>query len=199
MVVPDSTGHYVPLIESIQAVIADAPALATIGLFSNVLITLNVFAAILVRDYYPDPQTDQVIRSVIPLAILSLLLLGLALTVLLAVLVPVRAAEQTDLVRTLVRGIELTRGNRSPIFGLAIAVVVLEVVGDSLVYILMGDPIFGDFSEETPNNSVATTVGRTFIATAVSLVEATATAVLYCELRRIKDGPAPRELALEFD
>ena len=199
MAVPDSTGHYVPLIENIQAVIADARALATIGLFSNGLITLNVYAAILVSDYYPDPPTDQVIRLVIALGELSLFLLGLALTVLLAVLVPVRAAEQTDFVRTLVRGVELTRGNRWRIFGLAIAVVILEVVGDSLVYILMGEPIFGDFSEETPNHSVATTVGRTLVATAVSMIAATGTAVLYCELRRIKDGPAPRELALEFD
>jgi len=195
MIVPDSAGHYHPLAKSIQPVINDFAALAMIGLFSNVVILLNIFAPILVRDYFPDPYIDQVTTVVLVLGITALVLLGLFLTVLLAMLIPVRTIEQTDFVRTFVRGAELTRGNRWPIFGLTIAMIVLAGVGEGAVYIIVGDPL----AEGAPSNGAASILGRALVATAVSVTAATGTAVLYCELRRIKDGPAPRELALEFD
>ena len=194
--VPDSAGHYPSLLKSIQAVINDLAALATIGLFSNVVILLNIFAPILVTDYVPDPTIDQVTTVVVVFGITALVLLGLFLTVLLAMLIPVRTIEQTDLVRTFVRGVELTRGNRWTIFGLVIATIVLEGVGEIAVYILLGDD---SIFTGTPSIGAAAILGVTLVATAVSVIAATGTAVVYSELRRIKDGPAPRELAAEFD
>ena len=204
MIVPDGAGHYSSLAKSIRAVLNDVLALATIGLFSNVVILLNILAPFFIlADLGGPPTTDQISNFVIGLGILALVLPGLVLTVLLAMLVPVRTIEQTNFVQTFVRGAGLTKGNRWPIFGLVIATIVLEVVGNVAVYILVGilagDPVLALFSEQPPSNGAAAILGAALVATAVSVVGATGTAVLYCELRRINDGPAPRELALEFD
>jgi hypothetical protein len=63
----------------------------------------------------------------------------------------------------------------------------------------LGDSVFAGFSEETPSIGAAAILGLALVATAVSVIAATGTAVVYSELRRIKDGPAPRELASEFE
>jgi hypothetical protein len=199
MIVPDSVGHRPSLMGSMQAVITDVPALATIGLFSNVVITLNIFAPVLLLDEVPRATISQVGTPFVLFGVFALIVLGLFLTVLLAMLIPVRIIEQTDLVRTFVRGAELTKGNRWPIFGLMFATIVLEGVGSAAVNILVGDSVLAGFSEELRSNGAAAVLGAALVATAVSVTAATGTAVLYCELRRIKDGPAPRELALEFD
>jgi hypothetical protein len=202
MIVPDSAGHYPSLPKSIQAVLNDVFALVAIGLFSNVVILLNIFAPILVLNDLA-PTADQIRKILVGVGLIALVLPGLFLTVLLAMLVPVRTIEQIDLVGTFVRGAELTRGNRWPIFGLIIATIMLEgvseVAASIAINIVVGDPVLAGFSEETPGNGAAAILGAALVATAVSVVGATGTAVLYCELRRIKDGPAPRELASEFD
>jgi hypothetical protein len=172
MIVPDGTGNYPSLAASIQAVINDLPALATIGLISSVVIVLGF---------------------------LMFVLPGLILGVLLAVLIPVRTIEQTDFVQTCVRSAVLTKGNRWPILGLLIGVIVLEIAGDIAVNIVIGDPVLAGFSEQPSSDGAAAILGSALVATAISVIGATGTAVLYCELRRIKDGPAPRELASEFD
>ena len=203
MIVPDSAGHYPSVATSIRAVLNDVLALAAIGVFSNVVILLNISAPILVVDNIPPPTPGDFRNIVLLFGIIALILPGLFLTVLLATLVPVRTIEQTDLVRSFVRGAELTRGNRWPIFGLMIATIVLEGVGEVAVRIainiVVGDPALAGISEQTPSNGTAAILGAALVATAVSVVGATGTAVLYCELRLIKDGPAPRELATEFD
>ena len=172
MIVPDRTDRYPSLAESIQAVINDLIALSAIGLIASVVIVLGF---------------------------ILLVLPGLFLGVILAVLIPVRAIEQTGFVQTCLRSVALTKGNRWPILGLLIAVIILEVVGDMAVNIMVGDPLFAGFTEQVPSNNAAAIIGATLVATAISLIGATGTAVLYCELRRIKDGPAPSELASEFE
>jgi hypothetical protein len=172
MIVPDGAGHYPTFGQSIAAVVSDLPALATIGLVSNVLVLLGIF------------------MLVVP---------GLILGVLLALLIPVRTIEQTNFVRTGVRSAVLTKGNRWAILGLLIAVIVLEIVGDIVVNIVLGDPALAGYSDAVQSNGAAAIVASALITTAVSFLGVTGTAVLYCELRRIVDGPAPRELAAEFD
>ena len=172
MIVPDSAGHYPSFAGSIQAVFNDAFAVATIGVVTSALVMLGF---------------------------LVLIVPGLILGVLLAVPVPVRTIEHAGLVQSCVRSALLTKGNRWPIFGLFVAVIVLEVVGDVAVNIVMGDPVFAGFTEDARSNNALAIIASALIATAVSVISATGTAVLYCELRRIKDGPAPRELASEFD
>ena len=172
MIVPDRSGHYPSLAESIQAVINDLIALSTMGLIASFVIVLGF---------------------------ILLVLPGLFFGVILAVLIPVRTIEQTGLVETCVRSVALTKGNRWPILGLLIAVIVLEVVGDMVVNLMVGDPLLAGFTEQVPSDGAAAIVGATLVATVISLIGATGTAVLYCELRRIKDGPAPSELATEFD
>jgi hypothetical protein len=172
MIVPDGVGRYPSLAGSVQAVVNDLPALAAIGLASTVVIVL---------------------------AFLLLVVPGLILGVLLAVPVPVRTIERASFVQSCVRSAVLTKGSRRVIFGLLIAIIVLEVAGDVAVNIVTGDAIFAGYSEELRSNGAASILVATLVATAVSVIGATGTAVLYCELRRIKDGPAPTELASEFD
>ena len=172
MIVPDGAGHYPSFAGSVQTVFNDAFAVATIGVVTSALVMLGF---------------------------LVLIVPGLILGVLLAVPVPVRTIEHSGLVQSCVRSALLTKGNRWPIFGLFVAVIVLEVVGDVAVNIVMGDPIFAGFTEDARSDDALAIIGSALVATAVSVIGATGTAVLYCELRRIKDGPAPRELASEFD
>jgi hypothetical protein len=172
MIVPDGAGHYPSLAQSIGAVVNDLPALGAIGLISNIAILVGF---------------------------LALVLPGLILGAILAVLIPVRTIEQAGFVRTCARSAILTKGNVWPIVGLLMAVIALEVAGDIVVNIMMGDPPLAGYSGEAQSNGAAAILGSTLVATAISLIGATGTAVLYCELRRIKDGPAPREFASVFD
>jgi len=172
MIVPDGAGHYPSFAESIQAVFNDVFVVAAIGVVTSALVMLGF---------------------------LFLVFPGLILGVLLAVPIPVRIIEHTGFVQSCVRSAVLTKGNRWPIFGLFVAVIVLEVVGDLAVNVVMGDPTFAGFTEDARSDDALAIIASALVATAVSVIGATGTAVLYCELRRIKDGPAPTELASEFD
>ena len=170
--VPESGGSYPSLTQSLAAVVRDFIPLVMIALISGLAVVLGLFL---------------------------LVLPGVILGVILAVVMPVRIIERTRFVQTFVRSAVLTNGDRWPILGLLIASIVIEIAGVLAVNAFMGDPVFAGYSEDVQSGGPAAILSTAIINGATSLITAAGTAVLYCELRRVKDGPAPRELAAEFD
>jgi uncharacterized membrane protein len=171
-IVPDDTGHLPSLADGISAVARDFAALSAIALVSFVLFIAGYMLFILP---------------------------GLFIGAILAVVLPVRVLERTGVIRTFVRSAQLTRGNRWPIFGLLLAYFVITVVCEVAVNVMSGDPTFAGYSGETRSAGPVSLIGSTLIEFAMSLVSSTATAVVYIELRHIKDGPGPTALASVFD
>ena len=170
--VPDGDGHFPSLKQGLVAVVSDLLPLSLIAFISGVAVLAGVFL---------------------------LLIPGLLLGVILVVVVPVRAVERTSFIRTFARSAILTRGEYWPILGLLIASIAIEVSGNLVVNVMMGDAVFAGYTEDTRSDGTAAIIATAIIDAATSLIGAAGTAVVYCELRRIKDGPAPRELASEFD
>jgi len=124
---------------------------------------------------------------------------GLFIGAILAVVLPIRILEGTGFIRTFARSAQLTRGNRWPIFGLLLAYFVITVVCEVAVNVMSGDPTFAGYSGETRSAGALSLMGSTVIEFVMSLISSTATAVVYIELRHIKDGPGPTALASVFD
>ena len=151
--------------------------------------------------------SDLVVLSAIAVVSFALFLLGYILLVLpgfylgaiFAVVVPVRIVEGTGFIRTFVRGAQLTRGHRWPVFGLLLASFALTVASEAVVNILSGDPPFAGYTGEVRSAGIGSLIGSAVAELATSLIGATGTAVVYAELRHIKDGPGPDALAAEFD
>lgn len=130
------------------------------------------------------------------LASILLLVPGIMLAIAWCVAIPAYVVEQTGVMNAFGRSAELTRGNRWRIFGLFViyfvAVVIIELV-------------LGLFSRATG----FAMVGRLSILTllifapliqmASALIASTGAAVLYVELRRLRDGVGPEGLAAIFD
>ncbi|HEY2356079.1 MAG TPA: hypothetical protein VGH86_01410 [Phenylobacterium sp.] len=127
---------------------------------------------------------------------LLLIVPGVMLAIAWCVAVPSYVVEQTGVLGAFARSAELTRGNRWRIFGLFIiyfvATIILEVV-------------LGVFSGAA---SLASGGGVSFLQAiilgplfrvAAALLGATATAALYVELRRVRDGVGADSLAAIFD
>jgi hypothetical protein len=130
------------------------------------------------------------------LASMLLLVPGIMLAIAWCVAIPAYVVEQTGVMGASGRSAELTRGNRWRIFGLLviyfIAVIIIELV-------------LGLFSRVTG----FAMVGRLPILTllifapliqmASTLIASAGAAVLYVELRRLRDGVGPEGLAAIFD
>ncbi len=132
----------------------------------------------------------------VALASMLLLVPGIMLAIAWCVAIPAYVVEQTGVMAAFGRSAELTRGSRWRIFGLFviyfIAVIVIELV-------------LGVFSRATG----FATIGRLPVLTllifapliqmASTLIGSTGAAVLYVELRRLRDGVGPQGLAAIFD
>ena len=171
-IVPDGTGYSRSVARSIVSVANDLVPLTVIALISNIMILVGLFL---------------------------LVLPGLLLGAILAVLMPVRIVEQTGFVPTFVRSAALTKSNLWRILGLMVAVIAIEVAGNAAVNLMMGDAVFAGYNGDPQSVGAVATISAAIVDATTALVSATGTAVVYWELRRIKDGFGPNELASEFD
>ncbi|MDX9999595.1 MAG: hypothetical protein WCY15_13325 [Phenylobacterium sp.] len=148
------------------------------------------------------------LRACLPLILVSLLawlgiFAGLMLFVVPGVMlgmawcvaVPAQVAERTGIVGALGRSAELTRGNRWAIFGLTL----LFLVMTWLVALLLS-PLNLVLGALGSAGLVAAQLLVNGLSTGINtLVGATGLAVLYVELRRLKEGTEPEALAALFD
>ena len=121
---------------------------------------------------------------------------GIMLGIAWCVAVPAYVVEQTGILGSFGRSLELTRGNRWRIFGLfviyIVAVLILELVT-------------GVFSSAASVGAgagislVQAVIVRPLIGIGAALIGTVGAAVLYVDLRQIKDGVGPEGLAAIFD
>jgi hypothetical protein len=148
------------------------------------------------------------IRNVVPLiaiAILSILGIGLGLMLLVvpgiivalmwSVAVPVRVVESTGIVQSFGRSRELTRGHKGAILGLLVLYVIAAVALDLLLRPLTGMPVFVTAGQSL---NVVYTIAATALRIITTIVSTVGIASIYYELRSIKEGVGPEQLAAVF-
>lgn len=149
------------------------------------------------------------LRNFLPLIGLSILfVLGVALGFVLIIVpglmllcawcvaAPALVADRTGVIGAFGRSAELTRGNRWSIFGLLVIVWIVSIVIGSIVNAVLGVSAFGGdplaVAEKllSPFGIALAVLRQTITAVVISA----ATAVLYVELRRARDGLGPEWL-----
>jgi len=112
------------------------------------------------------------------------------------VAVPVYVAERPGIIESFGRSAELTRGNRWRIFALFVLYVVVLIILEAVL------GLFGTASRLVAGGAIPAyqALGLTpLLSVASGLVGTVGGAVLYVELRRVRDGVGPAGLAAIFD
>jgi hypothetical protein len=132
----------------------------------------------------------------IGLGFLLLIVPGVMLAIAWCVAVPSYVVEQPGVIASFGRSAELTRGNRWRIFGLFMIYVVAAIIVQ-IVLTMFG----GIFSLATIGGFPLVTriLILPLIQVANALIGSVGVAVLYVELRRLRDGVGPQGLAAIFD
>jgi hypothetical protein len=129
------------------------------------------------------------------LGFLLLIVPGVILALMWSVLTPVRVTERTGILETFGRSAALTRGYRGSIFGLAVIYMVLVVVVDLIVRPLTGLSVI---PTSGPRFSISYIIVTALVRVVLHLVAATGVASIYYELRMVKEGIGPEQLAAVF-
>jgi hypothetical protein len=135
-----------------------------------------------------------ILAPLYPLAF-ALLIPGFFIDVILSVLIPVRTIERTGIIASFMRSIELTKGHRWPVLGLLVALTMLSMGYEVLIYLVVGDPALIEFEISSRIAFVCLVAADA----AFGIVGAVVSTVLYFELRLIKEGAGLETLASEFD
>ncbi len=119
-----------------------------------------------------------------------------------SVAIPVRVAERKGVFASMERSADLTRGRRGALLGLfllyAVATNIIQQIIMSLVRLLAGGG--RPYAGGNPFYLLAPTFGVSLIMTfAISMCSAAGIASVYCELRSIREGVSPADLASIFD
>jgi uncharacterized membrane protein len=129
------------------------------------------------------------------LGFLLIIVPGVILALAWAVITPVRVAERTGITQTFRRSAELTRGNRGSIFLIDLIFGVLILVLDFVIRPLAGLSFVTVAGEQV---TVVFIVLTSIVRITSSLIGATLAASIYYELRVIKEGIGPEQLAAIF-
>jgi len=132
----------------------------------------------------------------IGLGFLLLVVPGVILALMWSVITPVRVAEQTGVMDTLRRSSSLTSGYKGSIFGLFVIVVVLGIVANMIVRPLSGVSMIGNVAAANASITFMTLTG--LVRVALDLIGAAGVASIYYELRLVKEGIGPEQLAAVF-
>lgn len=149
------------------------------------------------------------IRNAVPLTIIALLAVlsvgigflllivpGMILVVMWSVLTPVRVAERTGILDTFSRSAALTKGHRGAIFGLFVIYMVLAGALGLIIRPLTGLSLMPVAGMHIPMTYV---IATGLVRVATSLIGATGIASIYYELRMVKEGIGPEQLAAVFE
>lgn len=134
----------------------------------------------------------------VALGMLLLLVPGIMIALAWCVAVPVLIAERKPILETFGRSAELTRGNRWRIFGLFLIYVLAYMVISAIIGALAGAWLLVDGDSDLAIGPAQIAIN--FVTNVISsLIGATGGAVLYTELRRVREGATPNALAAIFD
>lgn len=113
------------------------------------------------------------------------------------VAVPSLVADRTGVFGAFSRAADLTRGNRWRIFALGIVIGIIMIVVDAVFNAVVGVSAFATDPLQTLDRLLSPVflVASVIRSTVTSVIGAALVAVLYVELRRLKEGAAPGWLA----
>jgi len=129
-----------------------------------------------------------------------LLVPGIMIACAWCVAVPALVADRTGVFGAFSRAADLTRGNRWRIFALGTVIVILLLVISSIFNAVTGVSTFGGDPVQALERALSplAMVLGVIRSTITSVISATLVAVLYVELRNLKDGGAPGWLSDVF-
>jgi hypothetical protein len=113
-----------------------------------------------------------------------------------AVVIPVRVVERTGFSESFSRSGALTKGSRWKIFGLMLIYLIIAIALGMLATTLAG---VGLTKANTMVNNIPYIILEWITRLVLSLLGAVGVAAIYYELRTVKEGMAPQELAAAFD
>ena len=122
----------------------------------------------------------------------------MALTWLVAV--PAEVTERTGVLGAFSRSADLTRNHRWSLLGLCLVYALLSIVVSTIIGGILGAVFLGAFWAAGPERTVLMQVALSLIVQPLQTMVATAgIASVYYELRSIKEGVGPEQLAAVFD
>jgi hypothetical protein len=144
------------------------------------------------------PLTGIVLLAALGIAggFVLLIVPGIILALAWSVITPVRVAEQTGVFETFRRSAALTRGYRGSIFGLDVIVGILFLVLELVIRPLAGLSFFA--TTAAASIPVVFIVLTAVVRIVAYLIGATMAASIYYELRLVKEGVGPEQLAAIF-
>ncbi|MBL6852901.1 MAG: hypothetical protein ISS15_08695 [Alphaproteobacteria bacterium] len=168
----------------------------TIAYLNGQPVALGRAIGIGLRQFFPLLGIAIVEGIAIGLGFLLFIVPGFMLYTMWAVAVPVRVAEQEGVFASLTRSSDLTHGYRWPVFG-TLAVFYL---GSAIAQGLAG-PVMtaGALSSGSAATAYVGMILTALIGAVVATASATLVASIYYELRMIKEGVGPAQIASVFD
>ncbi len=120
---------------------------------------------------------------------------GVILMLMLCVVVQVRVTEHKGILDSLSRSAELTKGYKGQIFGLFVIFFVVSIVIELIIRPLTGLALIAQAGEA---NTILYIVVAALVQIVLSLLNAVGTTSIYYELRLVKEGIGPEQLAAVF-
>jgi hypothetical protein len=187
------------LISGVAALVLQGALIyATIGDLNGRKARVSEGLAVGLRNFLPLLGVGMLYGLAMALGFVLLVVPGIMIAVAWIVAVPVLIAERTGVFGSFGRSAELTRGNRWRIFGLFLLYVAVYVVLGIVMSIIGG--VSGAIASAVSGATTVQTVVLSVIANVASaLIGATGGAVLYVELRRVREGVGHEALASIFD
>jgi hypothetical protein len=133
----------------------------------------------------------------IGVALVALIVPGIILVTVWAVVVPARIAENTGVLASFSRSGELTRGHRWPILGIFAVFYVIVIIADFVIRPLTGLTLFANTASLAAVPLYLVLTGATRVVSAV--ISSAGIACIYYELRTVKEGIGPEQLASVFE
>ena len=148
------------------------------------------------RSFLPMLAIGLMLYIAVVLGMMLLVVPGVMIALAWAVSIPAYVAERTSMTGSFGRSAELTRGNRWRILGLGLLYVVAVIIIEALTGVIAN---IGQVASGGGVSMLTAVVVTPVVRVVNALFGATGGAVLYVELRRIKDGVGPEGLAAIFD
>ena len=144
------------------------------------------------------PVTVIVVLSILGLLVGTLLLVvpGIMLAMAWSVAVPVKVVERTSIKDSFGRSLYLTRGYRWRIFGLVVIYFIISVLLGFVAALIMGVSLVG--AGQALHNTPYLVL-QWLLSVILAIFTAVGITAVYYELRTVKEGMAPQELAAAFD
>ncbi|HJR56434.1 MAG TPA: hypothetical protein VJ798_07630 [Rhizomicrobium sp.] len=130
--------------------------------------------------------------------VLLLIVPGIILAVMWSVVVPVRVVENTGIGETFARSRALTKGSRWQIFLVALLGCIIAYLIVLVMALVLGVSLITP-GEDSAMRSIPFLVGNWLVSAVIYSIIGAGIASIYYELRTVKEGIAPQQLAAAFD